>query len=274
MIMTDGEIERFNRDGFLIYPDLVSEQEVEELRGELHRLAQQGPQRHDKPTRDVPTSEATGALRTIYAMHEKDGSRSSAPFRALSRSPRLLGRARRLLGNDELYMFQSKANLKGALDGTVFHWHQDSGIWAADGLPSGNVVTFLVMLEEATEFSGCLYFIPGSHRLGVLEQTSVPIGVPRIRLPKTRMTELLRDLPSPVPIVGKPGTGVVFHASMVHASGHNLSAKDRWHVYFVYNPIANKPRQIEEPRPDWAVSRNYEKLVPEPEAGTRSAVLT
>ena len=55
----------------------------------------------------------------------------------------------------------------------------------------------------------------------------------------------------PIPIVGGPGTAVLFHCKMVHASGHNLSANDRWHVYMAYNPAKNYPNPIPaNPRPE------------------------
>lgn len=64
-------------------------------------------------------------------------------------------------------------------------------------------------------------------------------------------------MPAPVPIVGKPGMGVMFHCNCLHASGHNLSPTDRWQVYVVYNPVANKPRDVENPRPDYVRSVNF-----------------
>ena len=52
--------------------------------------------------------------------------------------------------------------------GSVWLWHQVYGYWQHDGVPTSNMATFLVMLDEATKLGGCLYFIPGSHKLPVL----------------------------------------------------------------------------------------------------------
>ena len=56
------------------------------------------------------------------------------------------------------------------------------------------------------------------------------------------------------------GSLVVFDCNLLHASGHNLSAQDRWQAYFCYNTVANRPVDVENPRPDWVRSRNWTPL--------------
>jgi ectoine hydroxylase len=64
-----------------------------------------------------------------------------------------------------------------------------------------------------------------------------------------------------VPITGKPGTVVFFHPNILHASGHNLSRHNRWAIYIVYNPVANRPNDVPNPRPDYVRSTNFAPLV-------------
>ncbi|MEA2689833.1 MAG: hypothetical protein QOJ39_505 [Candidatus Eremiobacteraeota bacterium] len=259
MKLSPKHLEQFERDGFLIFEDLVDEAELAVLREDLRRLCA-------VETESV-TREKSGSARTVWRFHESDGPTASPAFRSLSRTRKILEPVQQLVGEDDVYIYHSKANIKPAIDGTVWMWHQDYASWVFDGVPASNMATSLIMLEEATEFSGCLYFIPGSHRLGVLPPAldTVTTSWPLWTVPKDRMLTLLRELPPPVPIVGKPGTVVFFHCNIVHASGHNLSANDRWHIYFVYNPVSNKPKPVEKPRADWVVSRNYEPLSTEPD---------
>src|SRR5438552_4097163 len=56
------------------------------------------------------------------------------------------------------------------------------------------------------------------------------------------------------------GTCVLFHCNLLHASGHNLSAEDRWHIYISFNACANAPQFTPQSRPDWVVSRNTKPL--------------
>ena len=119
------------------------------------------------------------------------------------------------------------------------------------------------MLDEATELGGCLYFIPGSHKLPVLpaSKDETTTSYPQWAIHKDAMRELLRNSPDPVAITGGPGTAVLFHCKIVHSSGHNLSANDRWHVYMAYNTTRNHPDPIPpNPRPDYVVSTNYTPL--------------
>jgi ectoine hydroxylase len=120
------------------------------------------------------------------------------------------------------------------------------------------------MLDDASELGGCLYVIPGSHKIGTKEayRDETTTSYPQWTIRKEIIRDVLRTSPSPVPITGGPGTGVLFHCQIVHASGHNLAANDRWHVYMAYNPSVNRPDPVpENPRPDYVVSQNYTPLV-------------
>ena len=178
-------------------------------------------------------------------------------------SPRLLGNAQALLGDDALYIHHTKCNLKSAIDGSVWQWHQDYGAWKRDGIAEPDMVTALVMLDEATDLNGCLYFIPGSQRVGYIESemddrtTSYRLWV----VPKTDLLRIMAESPEPVPIRGTPGTVVFFHCNILHASGHNLSRHDRWHVYTVYNRSANGPGAVASPRPEYVCSVQVAPLV-------------
>ena len=255
MQLSADQLAQYDRDGFLRFDSLFSAAEIALLKAELTRVG--------RADSDALIRERTGALRTVYRTHETDGPTASPVFRRLAQTPRLLAPAQRVLGDDELYVFHSKCNIKTAIDGSVWLWHQDYGYWQHDGVPSPNMATFLVMLDEATELGGCLYFLPGSHRLPLFpaHRDMTTTSYPQWTIDKETMRRLLRESPPPVPIVGGPGTAVLFHCKIVHGSGHNLSANDRWHVYMAYNPSANRPDPVPaEPRPDYVVSRNYAPL--------------
>jgi ectoine hydroxylase len=74
------------------------------------------------------------------------------------------------------------------------------------------------------------------------------------------MISILRASEEPVPIVGPAGTAALFHCNTLHASGHNLTAEDRWHIYISFNSCANAPQFGPKTRPDWVVSRNTRAL--------------
>jgi ectoine hydroxylase len=255
MELTQDQLAQFGRDGFLRFERLFTADEVELLKAEIARTG--------TAQSDAIVRERTGSIRTIYRSHEPDGPTYSPAFHRLVRTPRLLRGAQQVLRDDQLYVFHCKSNIKTAIDGTVWLWHQDYGYWQHDGVPTSNMATFLVMLDDASEMGGCLYFVPGSHLKGVLPayKDETTTSYPQWAIEKEPMRRFLRDNPKAVPITGGPGTAVLFHCNIVHGSGHNLTQNDRWHVYVAYNPSANRPNPIPpSPRPDYVVSRNYAPL--------------
>lgn len=244
MQLTAQQLEDFNRDGFLLFPALVSEAEIAVLKAELMRLC--------RLEGDEVVRERTGAPRMVFRTHDADSPTASAPFYALARLPRILGPAQQALGSDELYVHHTKCNVKEAIDGTAYKWHQDYGYWMYDGIPDSTMATMMVMLEGATEMSGCLYFLPGSHKYGRVEPewddktSSYGTWV----VPRETMLEAMATCPDPVAVTGPPGTAALFHCNLMHGSGHNLSANPRWHAYTAYNTVANHARAVAKPRPE------------------------
>ncbi len=263
MELTAAQRAQFERDGFLIFPNLFSQPEVAVLRQEVARLSEV----HSEEVHREPT----GGIKSLFRVHETDGATASAPFRAMVRTPRVLRPVQQVLGGD-VYVYHTKINAKPAIEGTHWMWHQDYNSWSKDGCPTPNMATFNVMLNDTSELSGALYIIPGSHKLGLLESELYAGSSVRLwAIPKQKMIDVLRTSPAPVPIVGRAGTGVLFHCNVLHASGHNLSAEDRWHIYVSCNAVANKPILGENPRPDWVVSRNWYPLPIEDDSAVTKA---
>lgn len=265
MHLTEGQIAAYDRDGYVVLPGLFSTGEVAAMKAELLRLS-------EIDTDHISREAASRSVKAIFRVHEPDGPTASPPFRRAVRSARLLGPARQLLRDRDLYLHHSKANRKAAIDGSVWQWHQDYGSWQHDGIRRPDLMTAMVAIDPSTEQNGCLYFVPQSHRFGRLEAeldertTAYRLWV----LPKQRMLELMEQCPDPVAITCRPGDAVLFHCNLFHGSGHNLSRHDRWQVYFCFNTVANRPVDVPQPRPDYVRSRNWRPLemADEPVAAT------
>jgi ectoine hydroxylase len=249
-MLTPAEIEQFDRDGYLIFPELFSLQEVSLIQKEIARLQADSP---------YAVRQKDGEVRLFYSLHDEKAQTPSPLFTHMARTPRLLGTAQQVLRDDQVYMYHSKCNVKEAITGEIFQWHQDFGVWQFDGVPRPDAVTFMVMAQEASELSGCLYFLPGSHKLGVQDpdprDTTSASSLRNV--PAKRMIEIMKEFPRPVAVSGKPGTCAIFHSNLMHASGHNLSKDPRWHIYFVYNPVANQPAAVANPRPSHQCARDF-----------------
>ena len=251
MLLGSSELANFDRDGFLIIRKLFSEEEVFILRKEAARIAQ-------VEAECVIREGKSKTPKIMFRMHETDGPTGSKIYNATPRLPRILRPAIQLLQDDQLYLHHSKINLKSAIEGSVWPWHQDFGQWQLDGIKNPDLVTFMIMLDNATEVGGCLYFQPASHKSGRIKpfwDETTPYKF--LALPPDDVRRSLREGLAPVPITGKPGDTVIFHCNLLHASGQNLSPTDRWQVYFCFNRVSNHPSDVEQPRPDYVRSLNW-----------------
>ncbi|MEZ5853131.1 MAG: phytanoyl-CoA dioxygenase family protein [Hyphomicrobiaceae bacterium] len=267
MRLSAQQIAQYDRDGYLHFPEFFSAAEVAAMRREVERVS------HIQ-SEMVVREGAEQRPKAMFRMHESDGPTASPVMQAAVRLPRTLGLAQQLLRDDELYLHHTKVNIKAAIEGSVWPWHQDYGSWANDGIARSDLLTIMIGLDPATELNGCLYFLPGSHVHGRVDpyfDTSTAYKV--WSLTPADMKKMIAAHGEPVAITGKAGSLTVFDCNLMHASGHNLSAQDRWQAYFCYNTCANRPQDVPNPRADWVRSRNWKPLEIGPDDGITIAAL-
>jgi ectoine hydroxylase len=244
MKLTDSQVEEFNREGYLHFPQLFTAAEVDILRAEVPKLyAEQRPEN---------IREKNGnAVRTNFAAHTYN-----KVYQKLARHPRLIEPAEQLLG-DKIYIHQFKINGKAAFDGDVWQWHQDYGTWHNDDdMPAPRAMNLAVFLEDVNEFNGPLMFIPRSHCQGMLKAghdistTSYPLWT----LDNAKITELIEQGGLVAP-KGPAGSVLLFHCNLVHASGSNMTPWNRTIVYISANTVSNAIRRFQ--RPDFIAHRDF-----------------
>jgi ectoine hydroxylase len=244
MKLTQAQLDQFDRDGYLFFPNLFTPQETGVLRDEVPGLYVQ-----DRP--ENIREKGKDSVRTNFAAHMY-----SEPFARLARHPRMVEPAMQLL-EDEVYMHQFKINGKMAFDGDVWQWHQDYGTWLNDDLmPTPRAMNVAIFLDEVNEFNGPLQFIPGSHKMGALQAghdtttTSYPLW--------TISNDNIRQLVKQGGIVapkGPAGSMIMFHSCLVHASSPNLSPWDRVSVYLSLCAVSNHIRRFK--RPGYIAHRDF-----------------
>ncbi len=250
MRWNEEQLQRFNSQGYLFARGLFSPAEVAELNAVVPALLE-GDEQVDQMHHE---RERSGAVRQIYLTH-----RYSPPFVALSKNSKITEPVKQFLG-DDVYVWHSKINVKEAFEGTIWLWHQDYGYWMWDGVEP-ELVSVMVFLDKATVNNGCLLVAAGTHKWGRLEhypdETTTSYKqwcVDHTEL-KQRLTEdMIR------PITGEPGDVLFFHCNLLHGSNHNMSPLPRKSVIVAYNKLTNKPRPVENPRPDWVVARQFDPI--------------
>ena len=215
--LSEHELARFARDGFLVMPDLLRDRAAE-LQAEARRAAEDPREtRIHEPGSDV--------VRSVFAIHH-----TLEAFAELVRDRRLSDVARQIV-DDDIYVHQSRVNFKPGFDGKEFYWHSDFETWhQEDGMPRMRALSCAVALTEITPHNGPLMLIPGSHRFFVACVGETPerhyerslrrqeIGVPD-RTTLKRMVEA-HGIEAPT---GGPGTVVLFDSNTLHGSNGNIT---------------------------------------------------
>ncbi|WP_254447938.1 phytanoyl-CoA dioxygenase family protein [Ruegeria arenilitoris] len=135
--------ETYDTDGFVAPLDILTEEEAQELRDDFERAEQA---LKDDPDR----------LKLLYSYPD----RLLPSFDALIRHPKLIEAASAVLGPD-LMVWSGALFVKEAHSPKIVSWHQDLTYW---GLDDAEEVTCWVAISEASEKSGCMTFVPGSHK--------------------------------------------------------------------------------------------------------------
>ena len=249
MQITDQQLAQFERDGFLILPELFSVEEVGIIRAALPALFD------EQTDANIPEREG-GAVRTIMGLHQRN-----AVFDRLVRHPRLVGPARQIAGPD-LYIQQVKVNLKAAFEGDVWQWHYDFATHHNDdGVPEPLALNLHILLDDVSHYNGPLYFIPGSHEQGPAPtfhdttSTSYPLWV----VDREPVADLIAA-GGIAPALGKAGTGLIFGDILVHGSPSNMSPWDRAIFSLILNPVDN--RQTKFARPEYKHHTDFTPVVP------------
>lgn len=259
----DGPLDRaqldgFDRDGYLTFEDLVTPEEVEQFRGELRRLAADPAVRADERTIIEGTSQE---VRTIFEVH-----RTSEVFARIAADPRLVGRARQVLGSD-VYIHQSRVNLKPGFGGGDFAWHSDFETWhAEDGLPRMRTVSISVSLTDNYSFNGPLMIMPGTHKTFVSCSGVTPednykrsLVMQNAGVPSEEILTRMADEHGIDVLAGTAGSAVMFDCNCMHGSNGNISPYPRSNIFLVYNSVENAavdPFAADRPRPAYLGARD------------------
>ncbi len=233
-----GDLQALDRDGFLTVDQLIGPDEVEVYKRELDRLVGDPAIRADERSIVEPTSQE---IRSVFEVHK-----ISEVFARLVRDERVVGRARQILGSD-VYVHQSRINVKPGFGASGFYWHSDFETWhAEDGLPNMRTISVSIALTENYDTNGGLMIMPGSHKtfLGCAGATPKDNYKKSLQMQDagTPSDEALTKMASEYGIklfTGKAGSATWFDCNCMHGSGDNITPYPRSNVFIVFNSVEN-----------------------------------
>ena len=220
--LTDDERAAWQRDGYIVREDVFTGEENELL----NRVAEQVvagerafPEAH--VDRNALVRDGVEQRSGIHGMHKIHfPSCYLAEFLQRVRDPRLVDPIAGLLGPDILGI-NSLYLWKAPQIGLGFPWHQDMFYFRQRWVTETTVGTWTAV-DAADRGNGCLYVIPGSHRLPVAEHEDLE-GSQQAEFKQVRAA---RDEDG-VALEVAPGSVIWFHSHLLHKSTDNHSGRFR-----------------------------------------------
>ncbi len=260
--LTREQTQSYERDGFLVLKNVFTPNEIERLKAESARLQRSA---HELEAETTITEPGSTRVRSVFRVH-----RQSSVFQRLAADARLVKVAQFLLG-DDVYVHQSRLNLKLGFHGEDFYWHSDFETWhVEDGMPRMRALSMSVLLTENTPINGPTMFIPGSHKTFVSCVGETPADHYKDSLRKQEygvpdeasLSKLAQNgIAMPT---GPAGTVIIFDCNTIHGSNTNITPYSRWNAFFVFNAVSNKlqaPFGPAEPRPEIIAARTATETV-------------
>lgn len=255
--LSPEQVNAYESNGFLVMEQVFSPQEVVALLDQVNGMTRDPVVTALDEAIKEPGSDA---VRSIFRVHELN-----SRIAALSRDSRVVNVARQLLGS-EVYIHQSRANVKPGLNGKEFYWHSDFETWhTEDGMPEMRALSCSVLLTDNTACNGPLMLIPGSHRHFVSCQGETPamhykksLKRQEYGVPDPLSLELLAEQGGIQPVIAPAGSVVFFDCNTLHGSCGNLTPWPRANLFIVYNSMENTlhpPKYGLSPRPDYIAAR-------------------
>jgi len=216
-MLTDGQIETYRRDGYLVIPRLIRGEQLAELRALTDRIVAEasGIDKSDdlydlEPSHRAALPRVRRLKPTLFKRYEF--------FHRLVRDPAITSILAQLLG-PAIRQHGGKLNMKSAGYGSPVEWHQD---WAFYPHTNDDVLATGLYLDDCDLDNGPLMVLPGTHLGPTFDHHS---GGRFCGAMDPATCGL--DFAKAVPLTGPAGSMTIHHARLVHGSALNQSNRQR-----------------------------------------------
>ena len=227
--LTDEQVAFFKENGYLSGIKMLDEKQIEIIRNEIAELADpQDPGHH--LFHEFHSNESTDPSTILF--HALGAWRITPGLHDVLWNPRFLVAASQLLGNAPVRFWHDQLFCKPPKKGGVVAWHQDYSYWTRTK-PVAHL-TCWCGLDDSTAANGCLQYVPGSQRWGLLDKPDLAGNMMGIM---DYLSEEQKQQFKPIPVETKAGEAIFHHSLTLHGSGENTSSNPR--RAFVINAFAD-----------------------------------
>ena len=227
--LSQEQLDFFEENGYLAGVKMLDEEQIETLKNELAELADPNHPGHSL-FHEFHSNESADPNTILF--HALGAWRITKGFHDVLWNPRFLVAASQLLGDRPVRFWHDQLFWKPPKKGGVVAWHQDYSYWTRTK-PVAHL-TCWCSLDNATLENGCLQYVPGSQRWGLLDKPNLAGDLMGIMdyLNEEQKLEF-----KPIPVEVKAGEAIFHHSLTLHGSGENRSQQAR--RAFVINVFAD-----------------------------------
>lgn len=239
-MLSQSQIDAYNRDGFIVVEGVLSKAEVQAMRDATDRIiegARKVAQHTDVYDLEPSHTPERPRVRRIKSPHKVD-----PVFDRVMRHEKILAILRQLIGPAIRYD-ESKLNMKDPNYGSAVEWHQD---WSFYPQTNPDLCAVGVMMDDCFLENGPLLLIPGSHK-GPVYDHHVDGHFAGAMDP----TKCDVDFSKAVPCVGPAGSISIHHAIAIHGSALNTSNRPRRLLLYQYAAADAWPLCAVQQPTDW-----------------------
>ncbi|MBO9620556.1 MAG: phytanoyl-CoA dioxygenase family protein [Niabella sp.] len=218
-ILSEAVVRSFEETGFISGIKILTNEQVNVLNSELATLQVATPEQR-KLFYHYESNESEDPDKVLF--HAIGAWRATPGFHDLIWSPAYRMAAYQLLGAP-LRLFHDQLFCKPAKHGGVVAWHQDYSYWTFT--KPMHHLTCWIGLDDASKENGCLYYVPGSHKWGLLPITGLAGDMEAVRdiLTAEQLTAFEHKIANELP----KGYASFHHPLMMHGSYANVSERPR-----------------------------------------------
>ncbi len=213
--LSADQVRSFHENGYVKGGRVLGESQIEALRAGLEAIRSgENPRTGDlyEVDEDYRRAPENNVFHFLGAWLIDDA------FHDVLFHPEVTVKLAQLLGVEHVRFWHDQVFYKPPRHPGVVTWHQDYSYWTR-ATPAGHV-TCWIGLDDSTLENGCLHYVPGSHRWGLLPRISLTKDMDAV---KGFLTPEQGDAFRPEPMVLKAGECTFHHSHTVHGSYGNRS---------------------------------------------------
>lgn len=222
------QIEKYQAEGFLHVPGFLAPSEVSELKAAVleavenlgkRKVAGEGKELIEQ---DTYYDKVFTQRLNLWRINDK--------VKEYMLNPKLGRMLTDLAGVSGFRVWHDQALIKEPF-GNPTAWHLDNPYWS---FSSRDSISIWIALEDATPHNGCMYFIPGTHRLARSENVGIGQNLGDLFKVYPEMAKI-----DPVPAPMKAGDCSFHNGLTAHGAGCNMTRGRRIAMTCAYMPIGS-----------------------------------